>query len=48
MDTRSRRDPIEPPAEPASDRFKRTLVRVMTVQVITLLLLGLLQYTFTP
>lgn len=29
-----------------SDRFRWTLVRVMAVQVVTLLLLGLLQITF--
>jgi hypothetical protein len=28
-------------------RFRRTLVRVMTVQVVTLLLLGLLQWRFS-
>ena len=33
---------------PDSGRFRRTLIRVMAVQIITLLLLGLLQYTFTP
>ncbi len=31
----------------ARARFRRTLARVMTVQVITLLLLGLLQVAFT-
>jgi len=30
-----------------ADRFRRTLVRVMTVQVVTLLLLWWLQVTFT-
>ena len=29
-----------------SERFKKTLIRVMSVQVITLLLLGLLQWRF--
>ncbi len=29
-------------------RFRRTLVRVMSVQIITLVLLWLLQKTFTP
>jgi hypothetical protein len=29
-------------------RFRRTLVRVMSVQIVTLLLLWLLQRTFTP
>jgi len=29
-------------------RFRRTLVRVLAVQVITLILLYLLQYTFRP
>lgn len=33
-------------AEPDGDRFRRTLIRVLAVQVITLLLLYLLQYTF--
>jgi hypothetical protein len=28
-------------------RFRRTLIRVLTVQVVTLLLLGLLQVTFS-
>jgi hypothetical protein len=32
---------------PDEDRFRRTLIRVMTVQVITLLLLGWLQIAFT-
>jgi hypothetical protein len=35
-------------SEESNARFRRTLVRVMTVQVITLLLLWLLQRTFTP
>jgi hypothetical protein len=30
-----------------SERFKKTLIRVMSVQVITLLLLGLLQWRFS-
>jgi hypothetical protein len=29
-------------------KFKKNLIRVMTVQVVTLLLLGYLQYLFTP
>lgn len=29
-------------------RFRRTLIRVMSVQVITLVLLWLLQLTYTP
>lgn len=29
-------------------RFRRTLIRVMSVQVITLALLWLLQHTYTP
>jgi hypothetical protein len=29
-------------------RFRRTLIRVMSVQVITLVLLWLLQHTYTP
>ena len=29
-------------------RFRKTLVRVMTVQLIALALLGLLQWRFTP
>jgi hypothetical protein len=32
----------------ARARFKKTLIRVMAVQVVTLLLLGYLQYLFTP
>ena len=37
------------PPDPAADRarFRRTLVRVMAVQVITLILLWLLQRGFT-
>ena len=37
------------PADAAADRakFRRTLARVMTMQVVTLLLLWLLQVTFT-
>lgn len=31
-----------------SSRFKRTLFSVMSVQVITLVLLWLLQHTYTP
>lgn len=36
-------------SETTSDatRFRRTLVKVMTIQVVTLLVLGLLQITFT-
>jgi hypothetical protein len=30
------------------ERFRRSLIRVMAVQVVTLLLLGYLQYLFTP
>lgn len=30
------------------ERFKKNLVRVLAVQVVTLLLLGYLQYLFTP
>jgi hypothetical protein len=30
------------------ERFKKNLIRVMAVQVVTLLLLGYLQYLFTP
>jgi hypothetical protein len=37
-----------PPPADDRNRFRRTLVRVMAVQIVTLLLLGLLQYTFTP
>lgn len=33
---------------PDRERFRRTLIRVLTVQVITLALLYLLQYTFRP
>jgi hypothetical protein len=38
-----------PAADVAADRarFRRTLVRVMAVQVVTLVLLWLLQVTFT-
>lgn len=32
----------------AGRRFRRTLVSVLAVQVVTLLLLGYLQYLFTP
>jgi hypothetical protein len=35
-------------SEESNARFRRTLIRVMTVQVVTLLLLWLLQKTFTP
>ena len=34
-------------SEESRARFRRTLVRVMTVQVVTLLLLGLLQWRFS-
>ena len=39
----------EPPASPegARDRFRRTLVRVLVVQAVTLALLGLLQIIYT-
>ena len=42
--------PEELQEEPAQDRarFRRNLIKVMTVQVITLALLGYLQYLFTP
>jgi hypothetical protein len=30
------------------ERFRRNLIKVMAVQVVTLLLLGYLQYLFTP
>jgi hypothetical protein len=33
---------------PDTVRFRRTLIKVMTVQVVTLLLLWWLQVTFTP
>ena len=38
------------PSTPSDDRvrFRRTLVRVLSMQVITLLLLGVLQAFFTP
>lgn len=41
---------VQSPDERAATRarFRKTLIRVMTVQVITLLLLGYLQYLFTP
>jgi len=32
----------------AGSRFRRTLLRVAIVQIVTLLLLGYLQYLFTP
>ena len=34
-------------SEESRARFRRTLVRVMAVQVVTLLLLGLLQWRFS-
>jgi hypothetical protein len=37
----------EPRVDPAR-RFRVTLFRVMAVQVVTLALLGYLQYIFTP
>lgn len=39
----------EPPIHPESPRarFRRTLVRVLVVQVVTLILLGLLQLVYT-
>ena len=41
--------PLPSDAEP-TDRaqFRRNLIRVMAVQIVTLLLLGYLQYLFTP
>ncbi len=33
---------------PPSSKFRQTLVRVMTVQVVTLVLLWLMQRSFTP
>lgn len=36
------------PAEESKARFRRTLVRVLTVQIVALLLLWLLQRTYTP
>lgn len=33
---------------PEREKFRRTLVRVMAVQVVALLVLALLQATFTP
>ncbi|HEY4306130.1 MAG TPA: hypothetical protein VGM82_16785 [Gemmatimonadaceae bacterium] len=37
-------------SRPENDRakFKKNLIRVLAVQVVTLLLLGYLQYIFTP
>jgi hypothetical protein len=32
----------------AGRRFRRTLAKVLAVQIVTLLLLGYLQYLFTP
>lgn len=39
----------EPPVHPESPRarFRRTLVRVLIVQVVTLVVLGLLQIVYT-
>ena len=34
-------------SEESRARFRRTLVRVMSVQIVTLLLLGLLQWRFS-
>lgn len=34
--------------DPVKGRFQRTLVRVMAVQIVTLILLWWLQRTFTP
>jgi len=39
--------PAVPDAAADRARFRRTLIRVMTVQVVTLALLWLLQVTFT-
>ena len=36
------------PQDDAKAKFKKNLIKVMTVQVVTLLLLGYLQYLFTP
>jgi hypothetical protein len=38
----------ERPQDDDTAKFKTNLVRVMAVQVVTLLLLGYLQYLFTP
>jgi hypothetical protein len=40
--------PQDDAPDDARARFKKTLIRVMAVQVVTLLLLGYLQYLFTP
>jgi hypothetical protein len=32
---------------PDNGRFRRTLIRVISVQIVTLLLLGLLQYRYS-
>jgi hypothetical protein len=41
-------EPHEAPAPPSdAERFRRTLVRVMSVQVVTLVLLGLMQWAFS-
>jgi hypothetical protein len=37
-----------PPPDAGPTRFRRTLFRVMAVQVATLLLLWLLQFRYTP
>jgi len=33
---------------PDRERFRRNLVRVLVVQIVALLLLGLMQYAFRP
>ena len=44
----SHNDPAPDPDPHAGRRFRRTLVSVMTVQVVTLLLLWWLQRSYTP
>ena len=39
---------MTPNDTPDAGRFRRTLVRVMTVQVVTLILLWVVQRHFTP
>jgi hypothetical protein len=38
---------MTPPIDPARARFRRTLVRVMAVQIVTLVLLWLLQQHYS-
>jgi hypothetical protein len=40
--------PPTEPSKPATTKFRTTLIRVMTVQVVALVLLWLLQSRYTP